>query len=324
MPANLTPQYYEAEKNYRQAKKPSEKILALETMLAIMPKHKGTDKLRADLRRKISQLKEDTLKKSGGKRGQLFDVIRSGAGQVVLIGFPNAGKSQLVGSLTQAKPEVGEYPYTTHSPIPGMMEYKDIKIQLVDIPSVFDESARGWLINVVRNADALLLIVDLIDGPEIQATLLLEELGKYKVKPEWTVNPEEIVFLGKKMMVVGNKLDAAEAAKNFLLVQEKFSTFHPIAVSAAQGKNLENLKDEIFTFLKIIRAYTKNPGKEPDLKHPVILKKGNAVLDFAAEIHKDFVEKLLYARIWGSEKYKGQRVQRDHLLEDGDIIELHL
>jgi len=324
MPANLTPQYYEAEKNYRQAKKPSEKILALETMLAIMPKHKGTDKLRADLRRKISQLKEDTLKKSGGKRGQLFDVIRSGAGQVVLIGFPNAGKSQLVGSLTQAKPEVGEYPYTTHSPIPGMMEYKDIKIQLVDIPSVFDESARGWLINVVRNADALLLIVDLIDGPEIQAALLLEELEKYKVKPEWTVNPEEFVFLGKKMMIVGNKLDAAEAAKNFLRVQEKFFTFHPIAVSAAQGKNLENLKDEIFTFLKIIRVYTKNPGKEPDLKHPVILKKGSAVLDFAAEIHKDFVEKLLYARIWGSEKYKGQRVQRDHLLEDGDIIELHL
>src|SRR4030042_3635781 len=184
MPANLTPQYYEAEKNYRQAKNPSEKILALETMLAIMPKHKGTDKLRADLRRKISQLKEDTLKKSGGKRGQLFEVTRSGAGQVVLIGFPNTGKSRLVGSLTQAKPEVGEYPYTTHSPIPGMMEYQDIRIQLVDIPSVFDESARSWLINVVRNADALLLIIDLLDEPETQVEILLEELEKYKVKPE--------------------------------------------------------------------------------------------------------------------------------------------
>jgi uncharacterized protein len=324
MPANLTPQYYEAEKNYRQAKTPSEKILALETMLAIMPKHKGTDKLRADLRRKISQLKENTLKKSGGKRGQLFEVIRSGAGQVVLIGFPNAGKSQLVGSLTQAKPEIGEYPYTTHSPIPGMMEYYDIKIQLVDIPSIFDESARGWLINVVRNADALLLVVDLTDEPETQAALLLEELEKYKVKPEWAVNPEELVFLGKKMMIVGNKLDAAEAVKNFLLVQKKISAFHPIAVSAAHGQNLENLRNEIFSFLKIIRAYTKTPGKEPDLKHPVILKQGTTVLDFAGEIHKDFVEKLQYARLWGSEKYKGQRVQRDHLLEDGDIIELHL
>ncbi|WAC06349.1 MAG: TGS domain-containing protein [Thermodesulfobacteriota bacterium] len=324
MPANLTPQYYEAEKNYRQAKNPSEKILALETMLAIMPKHKGTDKLRADLRRKISQLKEDTLKKSGGKRGQLFDVIRSGAGQVVLIGFPNSGKSQLVGRLTQAKPDVGEYPYTTHSPVPGMMEYQDIKIQLVDIPSILDESARGWLINVVRNADALLMVVDLSDEPETQTALLLEELEKYKIKPDWTVNAEEVVFLGKKMMIVGNKLDAAAAAKNFLPFQEKFSAFHPIAVSAAQGKNLESLRNAIFTFLKITRAYTKTPGKEPDLKHPVILKKGSTVLDFAAEIHKDFAEKLQYARIWGSEKYKGQRVQRDHLLEDGDIIELHI
>ncbi|HPD60843.1 MAG TPA: 50S ribosome-binding GTPase, partial [Thermodesulfobacteriota bacterium] len=176
MPANLPPQYYEAEKNYRQAKNSTEKILALETMLAIMPKHKGTDKLRAELRRKISQLKEESLKKSGGKRGQLFEVIRSGAGQVVLIGFPNAGKSQLVGSLTQAKPEVGEYHYTTHSPIPGMMEYQDIAIQLVDIPSILDESARGWLINVVRNADALLLVIDLIDDSETQAEILLEEL----------------------------------------------------------------------------------------------------------------------------------------------------
>ena len=324
MPANLTPQYYEAEKNYRQAKNPSEKILALETMLAIMPRHKGTDKLRADLRRKISQLKEDTLKKTGGKRGQLFEVTRSGAGQVVLIGFPNAGKSQLVGSLTQAKPEVGEYPYTTHSPIPGMMEYQDINIQLVDVPSILDESARGWLINVVRSADALLLIVDLCDEPETQAALLLEELEKYKVKPEWTVNAEESIFLGKKMMIVGNKFDAAEAAKNFFLVQKNFSAFHPIAISAAQGKNLENLKKEIFTLLKIIRAYTKTPGKEPDLKHPVILKQSSTVLDFAAEIHKDFAEKLRYARIWGSEKYKGQRVQRDHLLEDGDVIELHI
>jgi ribosome-interacting GTPase 1 len=324
MPANLTPQYYEAEKNYRQAKNPPEKILALETMLAIMPKHKGTDKLRADLRRKLSQLKEDSLKKSGGKRGQLFEIIRSGAGQVVLTGFPNVGKSQLVCSLTQAKPDVGEYPYTTHAPTPGMMEYHDIKIQLVDVPSLLDESARGWLINVVRNADALLLLVDLTDEPEIQMGLLLEELEKYKVKPEWAINPEEVVFLGKKMMIVGTKLDVPDTAKHFILLQEKFPAFHPIAVSAAHGKNLEKLRNEIFMFLKIIRVYTKTPGKEPDLNHPVILKQGSTVLDFAAEIHKDFVKNLEYARLWGSEKYKGQRVQRDHVLEDGDIIELHI
>lgn len=324
MPANLPPQYYEAEKVYRQAKTPSEKIIALETMLAIMPKHKGTDKLRADLRRRISQLKDESIRKSGGRRGQIFDLSKTGAGQVVLVGFPNVGKSQIVGNLTQAKTEIGEYPYTTRFPLPGMMEYEDIQIQLVDLPSVLDESARGWLMNIVRNADALLLVVDLTDEPETQAEILLEELQKYKVKLEAEVDPDEIGFMRKKMLLVGNKLDLEGAEKSYLRLQTKFLSFYPLAISASNGKNLEDLKREIFKLLNIIRAYTKAPGKEPDLKNPVILKKGSTVIDFASQIHKDFVYKFQYARIWGSEKYKGQRVQRDHLLNDGDIIELHI
>jgi len=324
MPANLPPQYFEAEKKFRQAKNLSEKMIALETMLAIMPKHKGTDKLRADLRRRISQLRDESLRKRGGKRSQLFDLNKAGAGQVVLLGFPNVGKSQIMDSLTQAKPEVGEYPYTTRLPILGMMKYENIQIQLIDLPSVLDESARAWLMNIVRNADALLLVVDLTADPETQAEILLEELRKYKVELNGTVNVEEIGRMGKKMMIVGNKLDAQGAKKNYFSLCAQFPKFSSLAVSALEGRNMGGLRKEIFKVLQIIRVYTKAPGKEPDFKNPVILKKGSTVIDFASQIHKDFVRKLRYARIWGREKYKGQRIQRKYTLQDGDIIELHI
>jgi len=324
MPANLPPQYFEAEKKYRQAKTPSEKMIALETMLAIMPKHKGTDKLRAELRRKISQLRDESLRKTGGKRSQLFDLDKTGAGQVVLVGFPNVGKSQIVRGLTQAKPEVGEYPYTTRLPIPGMMKYENIQIQLVDIPSILDESARAWLMNIVRNADALLLIVDLTDDPDTQAEILLEELHKFKVRPERFGGSEEAGFVGKKIMIVGNKLDAEGAEESYFRLRDGLPQFITIPISATKGKNLEDLRTEIFKLLQIVRAYTKAPGKEPDFKNPVILKKGSTVIDFASQIHKDFVKKLRYARIWGKNKYQGQRVPRDYIVEDGDTIELHI
>lgn len=323
MPANLPPHYYEAERQYRQAKTPSEKIIALETMLAIMPKHKGTDKLKADLRRKISQLKDESVRRSGGKRGQLFEVERNGAGQLVLVGFPNVGKSQLVNYLTLAKPEIGEYPYTTRAPVPGMMQYENIQIQLVDIPSILDESARAWMLNIVRNADALLLVVDLTDDPDTQVEMLLEELERYKVRPKGT-GTEEPGFVERSMMVVANKLDreGAEEALPFLL--ERFPEFNPFAVSALKGEHMEDLRRELFNLLGVVRVHTKAPGKEPDLKSPVILPRGSTVLDFAASVHKDFARNLQYARIWGSGKFDGQRVQRDCVLQDGDIVELHI
>jgi ribosome-interacting GTPase 1 len=324
MPANLPPPYFEAERSYKKAKTPSEKIIALETMLAIMPKHKGTDKLRADLRKRLSQLRDESMRKTGGKRSQAFDIERTGAGQVVLVGFPNVGKSQLLGALTQAKPEVGAYPYTTRLPLPGMMHYENIQIQLIDIPSLFDESAKAWLTNVIRNADALLLVVDLADDPQTQAELLLEELEHYKVRLPGSPGAGEIGFVEKKMMVVGNKADTKDGSSSFHRLKEDFLHLNPLAVSAKEGRNVKSLAREVFDLLGIIRVYTKTPGKDPDLKNPVILGQGSSVLDFASQIHKDFARKLRYARIWGSGKYKGQRVQREHILGDGDVIELHI
>ena len=103
MPANLTPEYFKAERWFRTATTNEEKILAVERMLAVMPKHKGTDHLKADLRRKLSKLKESPAKKGKGKHADIFYVQRSGVGQIVLLGTPNCGKSSIVGAADQRK-----------------------------------------------------------------------------------------------------------------------------------------------------------------------------------------------------------------------------
>jgi ribosome-interacting GTPase 1 len=114
LPANLPPAYFEAENRYREAKTPAEGIAALEEMLAIMPKHKGTDKLKADLRRRISKLKsKQQEKKKLGRRDRGYKIEKEGVGQVVLIGEPNVGKSSLVAALTNADPQVAEFPHST-------------------------------------------------------------------------------------------------------------------------------------------------------------------------------------------------------------------
>jgi len=314
MPANLPPQYFEAEKRLRLAKNPADKIVVLEEMLAIMPKHKGTDHLRAELRKKIARLTEAAEKKLATKRASML-IVKEGAAQIVVIGLPNAGKSQLVGSVTNASPTVAEYPFTTQSATPGMMEFENIQIQLIDTPPLGEQSVVWWLPHMIRRADAILVVVDLADAPLTQAEAIFAELADRK-----------IAIGGKvKALIVGNKLDRANARENYLALKNRYQGQLPvIAISAKEGVGLEEMKREIFQMLDIIRVYTKAPGQKPDLTDPIILDRGSRLEDAAAVVHKDFVAKLKYARIWGSGKHDGIMARRDHILQDGDIIELHL
>src|SRR5438876_8150944 len=164
MPANLTPQYMEAERRFKQANSVPEKIAALEEMMATIPKHKGTEKLQADLKKKMSVLrKESDQHKKSGVRRDTFVVEKEGARQLALVGAPNSGKSRLVRSLTHATPEVADYPYTTRTPIPGMMSFENVRLQLVDLPPVSSEYLESWAVQILRNADAVLWVVDLSD-----------------------------------------------------------------------------------------------------------------------------------------------------------------
>ncbi len=326
MPANLPPQYFEAEKTFREAKDPLEKIAALEEMLAIMPKHKGTDHLRAELRGRIAKLTQQAARKSGAHRASLV-IEKEGAAQLAVIGLPNAGKSRLIAAITNASPPIAEYPFTTHKALPGMMEFENIKIQLIDTPPLAPQAIEFWMPPLLRRADALLVVIDLSAGPIAQMAAVTEQLKKMRVLiGEGDTEPDtEFTVWHKKALIIGNKIDGAKAADNYEALKSKYEGRFPfIAISAAEGTGLEELKTRIYEVLDIIRVYTKAPGKKADPTDPIILKRGGTLADAAAAVHKDFRAKMKYARIWGSGKHDGVMAKRDHVLQDGDIIELHL
>jgi len=326
MPANLPPQYFEAEKNFRSAKSPTDKIIALEEMLAIMPKHKGTDHLRAELRARIAKLNQLSAKRSGAQRASMI-IEKEGAAQVVVIGLPNAGKSQLVSSITNASPTIAEYPFTTHNATPGMMKFENIQIQLIDTPPLIPQATEWWLPPMLRRADALLIVADLTETPLTQIKTLTTQLRSMRIGIGEEKAEEEPTrpLVQKKVLIIGNKIDMAQARPNFTALQNKYKDRLPVmAISAKDETGLEELKLKIYLVLNIIRVYTKTPGQKSDFNDPLILERGSTLEDAAAEVHKDFRAKLKYARIWGSGKHDGMMAKRDHVLQDGDIIELHM
>ena len=328
MPANLPPSYFEAEKRYREAKAPAEGIAALEEMLAIMPKHKGTDKLKADLRRRISKLKsKQQQKKKLGRRDRSYTIEREGVGQAVLLGTPNVGKSALVAALTNADPPVADFPHSTWKPTPGMMYFENVQIQLIDMPPVSKEHTEPWLLDIARRADIILVVVNVQTDPMQQLEETVSFLKDNRIAPLGMADLYGVTdrWTFVSFLVVANKSDDQSTEENFeifkSLVEDDWSL---IPVSAKTGRNFDLLRQTLFTNLEIIRVYTKVPGKGPDRKAPFVLKKGSRLEDLASKIHKDFLEKLKYAKVWGKDVYDGQMVQRDHVLQDGDVVELHI
>ena len=323
MPANLPPQYFDAEKNFRAAKTPAEKIAALEEMLAIMPKHKGTDHLRAELRSRIAKLTQQAGKKSGAQR-MTMAIEKEGAAQVAVVGLPNAGKSQLVARVTNASPTVADYPFTTYAASPGMMPFENIQVQLLDTPPLVPQMIEWWLPPMLRRADALLIVVDLNDAPLEQMASAIEQLGQMRISLNQNES-EEGILSRQRALVAGNKADIPGADIGFKSLQADYGAKLPlVSISARDGTGLEEMKRLVFQVLEIIRVYTKTPGQKPDMSDPIILGKGSTLTDAAEAVHKDFKARLKYARLWGSGKHDGIMVKRDHVLQDGDIIELHV
>jgi len=329
MPANLPPQYFEAEKEYRNAKTIEEKIQALRKMLAVMPKHKGTDKLQAEIRAKISKLQEELENQKKGKRtGAHWYIKKEGAGQVILLGLPNSGKTTLVNALCNTNFETADYPFTTQQPHAAMMDFEDIKIQLIDTPPLKEENDYR-IFELIRNADLLAIVLSLEGDPVLDFTFIEEKLSERNITLKGTGTGEYELFgpITKRAIIILNKLDLAKDTKHLEYLENHFKETYGIItfpLSALYGTGTEEVKKEIFKELDIIRVYTKEPGKQPVLEDPLILKKGSTVLDAAREIHKDFEKKLKYAKVWGSTKFGGQRVERDYKLQDRDIVEFHI
>lgn len=325
MPTNLPPEYFEVEERYRAAKSPEEKAELLEELLSTIPKHKGTDKLRADLRRRLSKLKSAAqTRKSSGIRSA-YQIDKEGAGQVVLVGPPNVGKSALVAALTNASPEVAEAPYTTWAPTPGMMPVEDVQVQLIDTPPVNPEFIEPELLNLLRRADLILLVVDLQSYPIEHLEETVGILQENRILPCHLRErcPEEQRVSFKPFLVLANKADDESFDEDFEVLCELVGDeWQLIPVSAATGRNFERFKQVVFEQLGIVRVYAKPPGEEPDYGAPFVLKRGSTVEELAGKVHKDFLENLKSARVWGSSDFEGQMVSRDYVLHDGDVVEL--
>jgi ribosome-interacting GTPase 1 len=331
MAANLTPQYLEAEKRLKTAKTPQERLEILQEMLALMPKHKATEKLQAQVKGKISKLKEEMAHAPSVKHGVSYLVPKQGAGQVVVLGPPNSGKSMLIKALTGADPEVGDYPFTTRHPAPYMMKFENVRVQLVDLPPMTPEIMESWQVELVKVADAALIVVDLADA---EAPTVLESLvARLKEKRVEFMRDDYVApddFAGpppfrKRTFLVANKSDLDPGGANLEALKLFFGDqLAVLPVSSTAGDGLEDLRKRIFVYLDVIRVYSKAPGKKPEHDAPFVLKKGTTVIEMARAVHKDFAEKLAYARLWRGAEYTGQMVTRDFVLEDEDICELHM
>ena len=330
MPANLTQQYLKAEAEYRRATTPEEELACLQAMFKEMPKHKGTDHLQADLKTKIAKLKKDMVaEKSGKKSGHGLRIPRQGAGTAILLGGPNAGKSQLICSLTRATPEVAPYPFTTHAPTPAMMPFEDVTVQLIDTPPVTKDFIDPHLQNLIRAADLVLLMVDLgsDDGVE-QCQEVLDRLNdtKTRLAAQSCLDENDVGLSYTRTFVVPNKIDLPEAADRLELFHELCPLDLPeYPISAGGGTGLETLREAIYRSLDMIRVYSKLPAaKEPDRDRPFTVPRGSLLVDLAGQVHKDFIEGLKFARVWGEAVHDGTVVKGDYELHDKDIVELHM
>ncbi|MBR9683366.1 TGS domain-containing protein [Candidatus Woesearchaeota archaeon] len=371
MPTNVTAEYVNAERDYQKASTTIEKLKGLDVMLREVPKHKGTETLRMEIKTKISKLKEKLIKeKEQKKKGHSLAIKKEGAAQVIFAGPPNTGKTSLLNFLSTSTYETAPYPHTTAKPNLGTLDYQSVKIQLIDLPPLIDDAAvkQAPYFAIVRNADLVLLIIDeLKQLPSLLKEFADSHIILNKPKPDIVIKREAtggLTFVGekfikanlddvKKLLREHNIANATIEIFNKVRLEDFFEIlnerlaylpalvvlnkqdlggkttkkgkFEIVPLSVTKKGNIERLKNKIWQKLNIIKIYTKEPGKKPSLKEPLTLKKGSSLRDMAQFIHKDFIKKFNYAKVWGtSAKHDGQTVGLEHQLKDNDTVEIHL
>jgi len=337
MPANLTPAYKTAEGHYRRAREPAERLDALREMLKTIPKHKGTEHLQSDIKARIKELTEELAgpARGGAKTGPATVVKPDGAGQIALLGPPNTGKSTLHVRATGSHATIGQYPFTTQYPMPGMMPVRDVAIQLVDLPPIAVEHPIPWISNALQPADGCLLVVDLSKAGCVERTVELHELlreRRIELTAHWPGHGDDgdegnadLFTKVLPTLLVANKSDPGSDPNEELAILEELAevNYPCLAVSADTGQGLDELGGWLFERLGVVRVYTKIPGKDADTDRPYTVRHGATVLDVATLVHREIAADFKFARLWGAADFDAQQVGREHIVEDGDILELH-
>jgi len=295
MPANVTIDFEKANLEFQQANSNETKLAALLKMQSLAPSHKGGEKLRKDISKKIAALKKTIEKhkareKKKGK-GASIAVRKDGLGQIALIGLPNSGKSSLLNKLTGVGEKVAVYPFTTKKPAVGMMNYFGGQVQIVELPAIVEGSSQGKangpkILSIARNADAIVIVAK---------------------------DREEEELVEKELSLVGISLNKKRPGMHLK---------KGLVINAFEEQKISSLKKIIFQLLGKIIIYTKKPGNKPDYSAPLGLAIGSTVKDAASHLHKDIEKKIRFARVWGSTKFLGQKVSKDYELQNKDVVEI--
>ncbi len=328
MPANLTPQYQKAEERYRRAQSAEERVACLEEMLQLIPKHKGTEKLQADLKTRLKETKSEAQsEKQAPKGGKSFRFPRQGAGTVILLGGPNSGKSRILAELTNAEPNVADFPFSTHEPLPGMMNWEDVKVQLIDTPPVAPGHLEPYLLGFVRSSDLVLLCFDgSSDDAAEETASLVEEFSNRKTHfaAQTAFDEEDLGRLSVRTRLVVTRGADPDVETRLDLFREVCALEVPVLrVELTDPESCQSLRGDIFEALELIRIYTKRPGQPAERVDPFTIPRGGTVEDLAERVHRDLAKNLKHARVWGASAHDGQTVGRDHILAEGDVVELH-
>lgn len=328
MPANLTPQYYQAEEEYRRAQSAPERVVCLERMLQRIPRHKGTDRLYGILKAKLKEARQEVQAgQAAAKGGRRYRIPRQGAGTAVIIGAPNSGKSRLLAALTNAQPQIAEFPFTTREPLSGMMPWEDLHVQLIDTPPITENSLEPYLTDFVRTADLVLLTFDgSSDEAATETAEVIRQFSNRKtiLSDRSGFDDDDFSIVHVKTLLTVTRGGDRDADTRLELFREQLGIpFRAMCVDLDRSRDVERMRESIFAELEVVRVYTRRPGTAARFVDPFTLPVGGTVEDLALKVHGDLAATLKFAKVWNVGANEGRSVGRDHVLQEGDLVELH-
>jgi small GTP-binding protein len=285
-----------------------ERIREVNLLLAELPDYRNGPY--ADLRKWLTSEIEETRVRSSAVHRDSIAVRREGAAQIALVGPPNVGKSSILQALSEIQIKTGDYAFTTLRPIPALTRIGGVLVQLVEIPGLIEGATedRGGgraLLGVLRFADAIVYCTRADGDPEALRPVIREI---------------ELAEIEKPAFLAATRADEA-SPEAIARLRAAYADLEVVPISIIDEASLAAFSDAVWRLTGLIRVRLRSNGRTDD--EPVALEDGSTVADVADSIHHDLAAQFEGARVWGpSARFEGQRVGREHVVQDGDVVEI--